>query len=441
MERDNGDEVLEESDAQTKTISDATSLDELSEPDLNNIINQVKQLTNSKIEPNSADPIKELETHIRSLIKGSANQALAMNTFIIWTAFAAAVSMGPVVNSMPRLPGVLKSVLVAAPLFPSPLQFITGKHVDKTGGQSLLLLFRMIGLVGMAGLTTMAATADLATVDRFDVRYFLMLACAIASGVSLQIFPLLTSLVHWKAERAGHMTAVYAGVGGSALAIAALTLQYMLDYFGLTAAMGLLLGISTLGTAVTKLALYPSPYHQLLAMEFDSAEAKLLASHYGQKAFPSLPDDFANMLLRAAKDPRTIALTISVYGTFGGFLSASTSLFLALINILKLSPATAVTLSAVGSLWATSVRTISGIIMDRYDPSGGPYSIMLSTALSLIGALMLAIPSSVSSLEYVVAAVLTMYTGFGIGATATFRTSSTWATKSTSKLQLANVVL
>lgn len=425
--------------ARQQENTSVATINDLSDQDLRNLIQQFNTLTKNHIDPTADNRISQLEEAVNILIKGSANKALAINTFIFWTAFASGVAMSPFVNSMPNLPGELKSLLVAAPLFSAPLQIKVGKDVDKTGGQSTLLKLRIIGLAGLTSLTIIASIIDPETVFEFDARYAWMLGSAIAAGASIQIFPLMTSLVHWKVERAGHMTAVYAGVGGSALAISALTLQYILDNFGLAPAIGLFLGISTLGTVVTKTSLYPSPYHQLLESNFTEKEAELLARRYGQKAFPSSPDDFAKTLFHVANDRRTIVLAIAISATFGGFISSSTSLFLALINVLKLLPSEAITFSAIGSLWSTFIRTISGDAMDRYDSSGGAYSIILSSILSMVGALMLALPESVGSLYYVGAAVFLMYTGFGIGATATFRTTTTWSKNSTQSLQPMNL--
>lgn len=415
----------------------STTLEELNTK-LN--VNLTELFANSALDEQAIK--NEILKHITPLIKSSPRQALAIDTIIFFTGFSASVAVSPVVNSMGNLSGPLKNLLVASPsILGSLLQPFVGVAIDKTGGKKLITALRIISLAGTASLTLLIATQDITNVNAFDWRYAGIFLCNFFAGTNIAIFPLLSNAMYWfPPEKAGQVQSIYAGIGGSSLASALLFLHFSLQSIGLTGALSIFLAMSLVGAITTGFALQEPPYHQLLKLHLSHEAAKEVATLIGQKKFPISPKvsylkDFLNLF----KEQRTYALALAVYSSSGGFISSSINMYITLINILKLEVGDAVAITAAGSLWSTMVRTMTGPVLDKCDTSGGVYTLLIGSLLSLSGALMLAIPRPLPSLGYALAAKFIMDAGFGIGGTATFRTLATWSNPKNQALKPYNI--
>ena len=84
--------------------------------------------------------------------------------------------------------------------------------------------------MGTSGLLLITATADIQNIKSFDVVYNGMVVSNFLAGINISLFPILSNALDWfPAERAGEVQSIYGGIGGSALGLSLLFLNYMLE--------------------------------------------------------------------------------------------------------------------------------------------------------------------------------------------------------------------
>ncbi len=385
---------------------------------------------------------KIVQERLKFIIKGSANQALFINTLTYFSGSGAVAFLSPMINSMTNLNGSLKNILVASTLVMSTLTYLpVGMIVDKNGGLALILSTRFISLVGQLGLITIAMLTDLSTIDSFDWRFALIALCSMLVGLSTLAFILVGNVAYWHPlKKAGFVQSLFSGIGNMALGLSALFLQLTFEALGVVGSLSLYAVFFLLTTVIAAKGMQAPPYHQLLALGIAPDDAQALAKIAGQEKLPNLDIKSAwRESLKTVLGLRPAALLINVVAAYGGFYATSIGFYITLRNRFNLPVNSAVVINAVGSLWSMLIRILASRVSDRIDKSGGVFIYIASALCIATAALMLAVPKPIPSIEYLVATTGILYTVFGIGSSSTLNLLVRWSKPNNPELSPYNI--
>lgn len=391
---------------------------------------------NQSLKDNLLEPITEDELRIKFIavvkndIKGTPTHALIVNIIGLFTSDIAAIVPSPAINSMTKLNGPLKNILVgASSLSGSLLMLPVGNRFDKTGGIYEILALRCIAVLGMLGLTTLSSVTDLSTVDHFDYRFGTMLALNFLVGFTLPSFLAITNIVHWTPIASfGFSSSMYGGIGNLAPGLFLMLLQLSRQEIGLPVSFGLSTSVLALGSAIMAKYFVKPPYHQLIEKNIEHDHAVAIANLIGQERFPLPPDtNYWQLLKDTLNDMRAVSLAIAS-SSYGIYLASTITLYITLIEILKLSVTQAVITTGICSIWSTISNGLMGKPIDKYDrASGGTYSFCLSNLLTISGALLMAASRPLPGFAYTAAAQALIFTGTGISSLASIVLTANWA--------------
>jgi NNP family nitrate/nitrite transporter-like MFS transporter len=319
-------------------------------------------------------------------LKGSPRVGLTAATFGFFVGFAAVALYGPTAKEFKvvmGLSGTLLGLLVAIPqLTGSLLRIPFGAWVDKVGGKKPLLTLLGLSLIGMAGLTAILFTfyPDRLTLELYP---FILLFGAL-SGCGVATFSVgIPQTSYWYPMRKqGIALGTYAGLGNTAPGIFTLLIPLALAAWGLPGAYGAWFTFLLIGTIIYALIAHDAYYFQLVKRGVKRDEAKRVAKEMGQELIPS--GKLSEALKISARIPRTWALVILYFTSFGGFLALTTWFpsYWALFHGFDLKKA-AILGGAGFSLLASFIRVYGGHLSDRF---GGERVAILAYSSVLVGA-------------------------------------------------------
>ncbi|MEW6443177.1 MAG: MFS transporter [bacterium] len=358
-------------------------------------------------------------------IRGTPAQGLAGATLGFFFGFAAVALFGPTAERLRQimdLPPILLGFLVAAPtLSGSLLRIPFSAWVDTTGGRKPFLVLLSLSIAGMAGLSLVLA---LLYPDKLTATYYpLLFALGALCGCGIATFSVGISQVAYWYQPARHGTALgaYAGIGNLAPGLFSFILPIALASIGLVGAYLAWLAFLVLGTVLYALLGRNAWYFQYLGRGLPANEARGLATHDGQRVFPS--GKVMEGLRASARIWQTWVLVALYFTTFGGFLALTAWLptYWSLYYDFGLRKAGALT--AAFSLLASVVRVYGGSWADRW---GGENTSAGSAIVLLAGS---GILTFTSNFTLALAGTLLIAIGMGVNNAAVFKMVPQYARK------------
>jgi NNP family nitrate/nitrite transporter-like MFS transporter len=348
---------------------------------------------------------------------GTPRQGLVGATLGFFIGFAAIALFGTTAQKFKdamHLTPVMIGLLVATPsLSGSLLRIPFSAWVDTTGGRKPLLILLGLSILGMAGLTLVAAAFYPARLT--PSLYPLLLLLGTLSGCGAATFAVgISQVSYWfpKAQQ-GSALGTYAGVGNMAPGIFTLILPLALTALGLTGSYLVWLALLAAGTGTYYFMGRNAPYFQLAAQGQAPEAARQAARRAGQEIFPV--GSSADSLLRSARVGKTWALVGVYFVTQGGFLSLTTWLPTYWKSFFAVSLTTAGLLAALFSILTSLIRIVGGKLSDRI---GGENTAFLALAVLLAGAVLMTF-SHILGLSFIAEILLGL--GMGVGNAAVFK--------------------
>lgn len=323
-------------------------------------------------------------------LHGTPTIGLTGATIGFFVGFAAVALFGTTAKkfeSILDLSPLTIGILVAVPsLSGSLLRIPFGALTDRIGARIPMLTLLGISLVGMAGLTVLLYTAYHKGLGPSDL--WLVLALGALSGAGIAGFSVgVNQTSYWSPRGAqGRALGLYAGLGNLAPGIFTLILPTALVVLGLAGAYlawFILLAAGTLAYAIIARNAF---WFQLRRQGVPPAEARQVAQRLGQEMFPS--GNAKESLARSGANPRTWALVVLYFTSFGGFLALTAWLPTFWASRYGFTLLTAGILTAVGfALPSPLVRVGGGFLSDRV---GGENTALLGFLILLVGAVTVA---------------------------------------------------
>jgi len=359
---------------------------------------------------------KELREKYR--LRGNPTIGLTGATIGFFIGFAAVALFGTTAkkfDALMHLSPFMLGVLVAIPsLSGSILRIPFGAWTDKIGARIPILTLLGVSIAGMAGLTGLLYTSYPSGIGASDLPLLLFLGTLCGAGIAT-FSPGINLTSYWtpKAEQ-GRALGFYAGLGNLAPGIFTLIIPTALVVVGLPGAYALWLVILATGTAVFALVARNSFWFQLRRDGVPPEEARTVASEMGQELFPS--GNLVDSLKVSMRNPRTWALVILYFTSFGGFLALTAWLPTFWSSEYKIATLTAAYMTAAGfALLSPLLRVGGGFLSDR---SGGERVALLGFGILLVGSLVIVLfPGEWNSL----AGLVLMGTGMGLANAAVFK--------------------
>ncbi len=359
--------------------------------------------------------VDKSELVLKYRLKGDPKTGLIAATFGFFVGFAAVALYGPtakVFKEVMGLSGFLLGLLVAAPqLSGSLLRIPFGAWVDKVGGKKPLSTLLFLSIIGMAGLSTILL---LYYPTNLNIGlYPAILIFGILSGCGVATFSVgIPQTSYWYPQRKqGWALGVYAGLGNTAPGFFTIILPFALAALGLTYSYVAWLLFLLVGTAIYLLIAHDAYYFQLRAKGVPRGESIEVAKELGQELFPS--GKVTEALKISAKIPRTWALVLLYFTSFGGFLALTTwfPTYWSIYYGFDLRSAGILT-AIFFSLLASFIRVYGGSLSDKM---GGEKTAILSFALVILGAFLLIITGAFIPKIFYSSLLGSIFIGAGMG--------------------------
>jgi len=350
-------------------------------------------------------------------IKGNPQQGLFGATLGFFVGFAAVALFGTTaarLKEVMQLTPVMIGLLVAAPsLSGSLLRIPFGAWVDTTGGRKPFLILLWLSVAGMLGLLLVIYFLY---PERMNASlYPLLLVLGVLSGCGIATFSVgIGQVSYWFPQhRQGSALGAYAGLGNLAPGLFSFLLPMVLVAWGLSGAYLAWLIFLVVGVVLYHIAGLNAYYFQFRSQGASPGEARQKAQKLGQEIFPN--GGSKESLTSAARIWKTWFLVIIYFTTFGGFLALTAWLPTYWVNFYPVSVMTAGILTALYSLTASGIRVFGGALTDKF---GGERTAILSLAVTLSGAILLAI-SHIYVLSIIGVVLLAL--GMGVSNAAVFK--------------------
>ncbi|HVP21365.1 MAG TPA: MFS transporter [Anaerolineaceae bacterium] len=350
-------------------------------------------------------------------IQGNPARGLLGATLGFFIGFAAVALFGTTaakVRDALHLTPVALGFLVAMPsLSGSLLRIPFAAWVDTVGGRKPFLVLLSMSILGMAGLTAMIFLLYPGGLTPAHAPWIFLLG--LLSGCGIATFSVGTGQVsYWfpKAQQ-GSALGTYAGIGNLAPGIFSFILPVALVWWGMAGSYLAWLIFLVAGTVLYYFLGRNAPYFQLLAQRLTPEKAIAAAKSYGEEMFPS--GKILESLKLSAKTWKTWLLVVIYFTTFGGFMALTAWLPTYWKSYLNVAAVTAGSLTGLYSILTSLVRVAGGRISDRL---GGERTMLISLAITVIGATMLSISGSIG---LSMAAVVILALGMGVSNAAVFK--------------------
>lgn len=350
-------------------------------------------------------------------VKGNPQRGLFGATLGFFVGFAAVALFGTTaarLKEVMQLTPVMIGLLVAAPsLSGSLLRIPFGAWVDTTGGRKPFLILLWLSVVGMLGLLLVIYFLY---PDRMNASlYPLLLVLGVLSGCGIATFSVgIGQVSYWFPQhRQGSALGAYAGLGNLAPGLFSFLLPMVLVAWGLSGAYLAWLIFLVIGVILYHITGLNAYYFQFRSQGAAPGEARQKAQKFGQEIFPN--GSSKESLISAARIWKTWFLVIIYFTTFGGFLALTAWLPTYWVNFYPVSVMTAGILTALYSLTASGIRVFGGALTDKF---GGERTAILSLAVTLSGAILLAI-SHIYVLSIIGVVLLAL--GMGVSNAAVFK--------------------
>lgn len=350
---------------------------------------------------------------------GSPRQALWSATLGFFAGFAAVALYGPAASRFQQVMGLgpmAVGLLVAAPsLSGSLLRIPFSAWVDTTGGRKPFLVLMNLSLVGMLGLSLVAAF--LYPHHLGASTYPLLLALGVLSGCGIATFSVgISQVSYWFPQaRQGRALAVFAGFGNLAPGLFSLLIPIALVSLGLARSYFAWLVFLAIGTLLYFFLGRNAWYFQFLRQGVSPKEARQKASALGEELFPA--GTFKDSLRISARVWKTWALVWIYFTTFGGFMALTAWLPTYWVNFYGVTLVKAGLLTAVFSILASLIRVVGGVLSDHLQ-EGGENTAILALFIMLVGALVL---TTTRQFELALPGEILLAVGMGICNAAVFK--------------------
>ena len=358
------------------------------------------------------------ELRERYRLRGSPTIGLTGATIGFFIGFAAVALFGTTAkkfDSLMHLSPFMLGVLVAIPsLSGSILRIPFGAWTDKVGARVPMLTLLGISLLGMAGLTALLYSSYPSGIGPSDLALLLFLGSLCGAGIATFSVG-INQTSYWTPKSGqGKALGLYGGLGNLAPGIFTLLIPTALVVVGLPGAYAVWLVILATGTAVYALVARNSFWFQLRREGVPPEEARNVATEMGQELFPS--GNFVDSLKTSMRNPRTWALVVLYFTSFGGFLALTAWLPTFWSSDYKVATLTAAYMTAAGfALLSPLLRVGGGFLSDR---SGGERVALLGFGILLVGSLVVVLMAGEwNSL----AGLVLMGTGMGLANAAVFK--------------------
>jgi len=359
---------------------------------------------------------KELREKYR--LRGSPAIGLTGATIGFFIGFAAVALFGTTAkkfDALMHLSPLMLGVLVAIPsLSGSILRIPFGAWTDKVGARLPMLTLLGVSLVGMAGLTTLLYASYPSGIGPSDLGLLLFLGALCGAGIATFSVG-INQTSYWTSKTGqGRALGLYGGLGNLAPGIFTLIVPTALVVVGLPGAYAVWLIVLATGTLLYALVARNSFWFQLRRAGLPSEAARSVAAEMGQELFPS--GNLVDSLKVSMRNPRTWALVILYFTSFGGFLALTSWLPTFWSSDYKIATLTAAYMTAAGfALLSPLLRVGGGYLSDR---SGGEDVALLGFGVLLAGSLVVVLLTG----EWTsLAGLVLMGTGMGLANAAVFK--------------------
>lgn len=355
----------------------------------------------------------------RTEVQGSPERALWSATLGFFVGFAAVALFGPSANRFQQIMGLgplALGFLVATPsLSGSLLRIPFSAWVDTNGGRKPFLWLLSLGVVGMFGLTLVAALLYPSHLSFSS--YPLLMILGVLCGCGIATFSVgISQVSYWfPQKRQGRALAIFAGVGNVAPGIFLLLVPFALSRLGLAWCYILWLCILAAGTVIYAAFGKNSPYFQFLKKGLAPAEARVRAQEAGQNLFPK--GNLKESLQTSARVWRTWALVWIYFTSFGGFMALTAWLPIYWRSFFGVSVEHALMLTAAFSIVTSLIRVAGGVLSDQLH-EGGENTAILALLITMVGAMVMV---SSRQFELSVPGEIIMALGMGICNAAVFK--------------------
>lgn len=350
-------------------------------------------------------------------IKGTPNQGLFGATLGFFIGFAAVALFGPTASAFKDAVGLsplMVGFLVAMPsLSGSLLRIPFAAWVDSAGGRKPFLVLLSISILGMAGLFILVTLYYPDRLNGQMTPILFLLGALVGCGIATFTVGIAQVSYWFPKAKQGTALGTYAGIGNLAPGIFSLLLPIALINIGMSKSYLLWLLILILGTVGYYFAGRNAPYFQALHSGLSEQEAVAVGREHGQELFPQ--GKLKDSLARSAKNWKTWTLVAIYFTTFGGFIALTSWLPTYWHEFFGKEAVVAGLLTAAYSITASLMRVIGGRFADK---AGGEFSTLLSLAVMLVGAVMMAFSYNFG---LSVTAVLLMAVGMGVGNASVFK--------------------
>lgn len=355
-------------------------------------------------------------------LKGNPKIGLTGATIGFFIGFAAVALFGTTAKKLDTildLSPLMLGVLVAIPsLSGSLLRIPFGAWTDKIGARIPILTLLVVSIIGMTGLTVLFYTSYPKGMGPSDLP--LLLALGTLSGAGIATFsPGVNLTSYWSRKNTqGRDLGIYGGFGNLAPGIFTLIIPTALLEVGLPGAYATWLVLLVIGTVIFALVARNSYWFQLRSAGVPEGEAKDVAQRMGQELFPS--GQFVDSLRTSFRNPRTWALVLLYFTSFGGFLALTSWLptfwAASYLGTSKAEVFTAALMTAFGfALLSPLTRVGGGLLSDR---QGGEKVALAGFSVMFVGGVLVtAMPGEWTSL----AGIVLMGAGMGLANAAVFR--------------------
>ena len=323
-------------------------------------------------------------------LKGTPSQGLLGATLGFFFGFAAVALFGPTASRFQQVMGLSPMAvgfLVAMPsLSGSLLRIPFAAWVETTGGRKPFLVLLGLSSIGMAGLTAVALWIYPA---RLTAAWFpALLVLGVFSGCGIATFSVgISQVSYWHRQRQqGRALALYAGLGNVAPGIFTFVLPFALAQWGLATSYVAWFAMLLAGTALYAMMGRNSWYFQLREQGASVVEARSQAAELGQELFPAR--NLVESLGESARCPKTWALVLMYFTTFGGFIALTAWLPTYYTQFFGLTPLRAGMLAGLFSLLCSLIRVGGGVLADTLR-EGGENTAILALLILLSGTLVM----------------------------------------------------
>lgn len=356
---------------------------------------------------------------MKRALRGTPSQGLLGATLGFFFGFAAVALFGPTAARFQEVMGLSPMAvgfLVAMPsLSGSLLRIPFAAWVETTGGRKPFLVLLSLSSLGMAGLTAVALWIY---PDRLTAAWYpVLLGLGLFCGCGIATFSAgIGQVSYWhRQKQQGRALAIYAGLGNVAPGIFTFVLPFALVQLGLPGSYVAWFLMLVAGTCLYALLGRNSWYFQLREQGATEADAKREAAALGQELFPAR--NLVESLRESARNPKTWALVLIYFTTFGGFIALTAWLPIYYTQYYGLSPLLAGGLAGLFSLMCSLIRVGGGVLADKLR-EGGENTAVLALLILLSGTLVMI---NATRFEMALPGEILMAFGMGVTNAAVFK--------------------